>query len=234
MEKTTNIDSTSEFDHNYWNELDTTTKFYYESFLQGDGYVKSSDNTIGVDLAIKDYNWLVNYTQNLHINNKISLRDERPKKNSITASVRKKDKQWVKDLSKYGMVPRKTGKETLPVDFASSPSEMSSILLGIFDSDGSVYKENKSQRYRVSFCGNETVCNQVNTILSDYVGIEPNKMTLSNKKCSFIWSSSHGAKADLVKLYDFMYMNKELENCYLSRKHHKFTTFMLDATRTVV
>jgi len=234
MKETQINDSTSEFDHYYWNELDTTTKFYYESFLTGDGFIKSSDNTIGVELAIQDYDWLVNYTHNLHIKNKMYIRDCRSKKNSITASVRKKDKQWVKDLSKYGMVPRKTGKETLPVDFASTPSEMSSILLGIFDSDGTVYKENKSQRYRVSFCGNETVCNQVNDTIQEYVGIEPNKMTLSNKKCSFIWSTSYGAKADLVKLYDFMYMNKELEKCYLSRKHHTFTKFILDTTRTVV
>jgi len=29
-------------------------------------------------------------------------------------------------------------------------------------------------------------------------------------------------------------MNKELDNAYLARKHHKFTTFMLDTTRDVV
>ena len=234
MSLTENFDSTNEFDSYYFSELDTTEKFYYESFFMGDAYVKSSDNTVGIDLAIKDYEWLINYKDNLHINNKVYLRDERPRKNSITASVRKKDKQWVKDLAKYGMVPRKTGKETLPVDFASTPEEMSAIVLGIFDSDGTVYKETKTGRYRISFCGNETVCKQINDVLKEYTDIEPNKMTLSNKRCNFVWNTSHGAKEDLIKLYDFMYMNKELDNAYLARKHHKFTTFMLDTTRDVV
>lgn len=228
------IDSTNEFDSYYFSELDTTEKFYYESFMVGDGYIKSSDNTVGIDLAIKDYEWLVNYKDNLHIDNKIYIRDCRDHKNSITASVRKKDKQWVKDLAMYGVVPRKTGKETLPVDFASTPKEMASIVLGIFDADASIYKETKSGRYRVSFCGNEIVCKQINDVLKEYTDIEPNKMTLSNRRCDFIYSSSHGAKEDLIKLYKFMYQNKELENCYLGRKKLKFTNFMMDTTTDVV
>jgi len=228
------IDSTNEFDSYYFSELDTTEKFYYESFMTADGYVKSSDNTVGIDLAIKDYEWLINYKNNLHIDNKIYIRDTRPEKNSITASVRKKDKQWVKDLAQYGMVPRKTGKETLPVDYCTSEAEAAAIILGAFDSDGSIYKETKSGRYRVSFCGNETVCTQINDVLKEYTDIEPNKMTLSNKKCDFIFSTSHGAKDDLIKLYRFMYQNKELDNCYLGRKKLRFNDFIIDTTMDVV
>jgi len=227
-----NYSCSSEFDHDYWNCLDTTEKFYYEAFMMGDAYVKSSDNTIGVDLAIKDYDWLVNYANNLHINNKIQLRDSRPRKNSITASIRKKDKQWVKDLAKYGMMPRKTGKERLPIDWCTSEKEAAAILLGIFDSDGTIYKETKSQNYRIAFYGNETLCNQVNDIIKTYTDIDANKLSLSNKACSFIFATRHGAKDDLVKLYDFMYQNKELDHCWLSRKYGIWNAFMVDATRS--
>jgi len=221
-----NVDSTSEFDSTYWSELSDTQHFYYAGFMLGDAYVKSSDNTIGVDLAIKDYEWLINYKKNLHIDNKISIRDCRPRKNSVTASVRKKDKQWVKDLAKYSIKPRKTGHESLPVDYCTTPEEYSALILGIFDADASIYKETKSQRYRASFYGTATVCSQINKVLEEYAGIEPNKMTISNRKCDFIWSTSHGAKEDLVKLYDFMYMNKELEDSYLSRKYSRWSRFM--------
>lgn len=227
--------SSAEFDHDYWNCLDTTQKYYYESFLVGDGYVKSSDNTVGVDLSIKDYDWLVNYKKNLNIDNKIYIRDMRDKKNAISASVRKKDKRWVKDLAKYNIVPRKTGKETLPIDYITNAKEAAATLLGIFDSDGTVYKETATQRYRVAFCGNETVCNQINDIITTYTNIEPNSVYLSNKACSFIFATKHGAKDDLIELYKFMYgSNPELENCLLARKHYKYMNFMLDATRTVV
>lgn len=231
MTKDYYTDATNKFDSNYWSELDTIQKFYYESFITGDGYVKSSDNTVGVDLSIIDYDWMLNYKNNLGITNKMYIRDQHPNKNSISVSVRKKDKHWVKDLAKYGMVPRKTGHETLPVDFCTNENEAAAILLGIFDSDGSVYKETESQRYRVSFCGNETVCNQINNIITTYTDIEPNCVSLSNKRCNFIFSTRYGAKDDLVKLYDFMYQNKELESCYNNRKHHRFTNFMLDAMR---
>jgi hypothetical protein len=232
MSVNNNIDSTNEFDSYYFSELDTTQKFYYESFICGDAYVKSSDNTVGIDLAIKDYEWLVNYKNNLGITNKIYIRDCRDTKNSITASVRKKDKQWVKDLAQYGVVPRKTGKESLPVEYCSSEAEASAMLLGIFDADASIYQETKSGRYRVSFCGNETVCKQINDTIKEYTAIEPNKMALSNRKCSFIFSTSHGKKDDLIDLFNFMYQNKELHNCYLARKYAKWSQF-INATKDV-
>ena len=225
----------SEFDSNYWNCLDDTQKFYYESFLCGDGYIKSSDNTVGVDLAIKDYEWIEKYKHNLNITNKVYIRNQMPKKNCISASIRKKDKQWVKDLAKYKMVPRKTGHETLPIDYITNKKEAAAVLLGIFDSDASVYKETSTNKYRISFCGNETVCNQINNIIEEYTDIESNCISLSNKKCNFIYSSRFGAKNDLIELYDFMYgLNPELENAWLNRKHSKFTDFMLQSCRTVV
>ncbi len=225
--------SSSEFDSNYWNELDSTEKFYYVSFLTGDGYIKSSDNTIGVDLSIIDYSWICNYKNNLNINNKVYIRNQLPKKNSISVSIRKKDKCWVKDLAKYKMVPRKTGKETLPIDYITNKKEAAAVLLGIFDSDGSIYKDSRSQSTRVTFCGNETVCNQINNIIEEYTDIEPNCISLSNKKCNFIYSSRFGAKNDLIQLYDFMYgSNPELENAWMQRKHDKFTTFMIESCRS--
>lgn len=227
--------SSSEFDSNYWNCLDDTQKFYYEAFLTGDGYIKSSDNTVGIDLAIKDYEWIEKYKNNLNINNKVYIRDQRPGKNSISISIRKKDKHWVRDLKRYGMIPRKTGKETLPVDYITNKKEAAAVLLGIFDSDGSIYKETDTNKYRISFCGNETVCNQINDIITTYTDIESNCISLSNKKCNFIYSSRFGAKNDLIELYNFMYeTNPELENAWLDRKHNIFTTFMLQSCRTVV
>lgn len=227
--------TSSEFDSNYWNELSDTSHFYYESFMIGDFYIKSNDNTVGVDLSIKDYEWINKYKNNFNITNKIYIRDQHPKKNAISLSLRKKDKRWVGDLAKYGMKPRKTGHETLPIDYITNKKEAAATLLGIFDSDGSIYKETDTNKYRISFCGNETVCNQINDIITTYTNIEPNCISLSNKKCSFIYSTRLGAKNDLMQLYDFMYeTNPELENAWLDRKHSKFTDFMLQSCRTVV
>jgi hypothetical protein len=54
-EKQTN--SASSTDNDFWSELDSLEKCYYLGFLMADGYVKSSDNTIGVDLAVRDITW---------------------------------------------------------------------------------------------------------------------------------------------------------------------------------
>lgn len=217
----------NEFDPDFWSTLDTLEKCYYLGFLTADGYVKTSDNTLGVDLAVKDITWLVNYKSNLRIDNKILLRDQRPKYNSISVSVQKKNKKWISDLVQYGLIPNKTGKEHIPFEFCNNEKEVAAMFLGYHDGDCSIYLDNTG-RYRFATYGTKDVCNQLNEVLVEYVDFSANPLHKSSKSCEFIFSSKYSAKADMERLFNFLYaQNPELRNCWLVRKHDKWASCML-------
>jgi len=212
-----------EFDSSYWNELDTIEKFYYEGMLLADGFVHGSK--VCIDLAIKDYDWLMHYKHNLGIDTKIHIREQYPARNSVSASVTKGCKEWVEDLAKYGVVPRKTGRESLPYELCSTEKEVAALTLGWFDGDCSIYDYN--ERTNVSILGNHHVCGQIIEQIKKYVDIDATKMC-QDKRTKDIWTTKYSRVEDLVELYNWLYnLNPELSNCYLMRKKFRWDEFML-------
>lgn len=210
----------SEFDPDYWKELDSIEKFYYLGFLMADGYVATNSNTIGVHLSVVDIDWMRMYQATLGIDTKMTIEDDRPKRNSISCAVKKGCAQWKEDLAKYGIMPKKTGKETLPLDHCTSLEELSALILGYHDADFCISK-NKDGKFTFSTYGTRDVVEAVNDVFEMFLDIEPNSVSV-NKKSPGICSTSYSKHDDLCKIGNFLYTNKELQSHWLDRKYLKW------------
>lgn len=213
---------TYKINEEYFNNIDTQEKAYILGFLYADGNVGSSNRCIRVSLSSKDIEVLE------FIKNEIGYSG--PIRYSTTEGhnychLSFNSETMKSHLMSHGVVPNKTYEsKTLP----ECPLEFyNSMLLGIFDGDGSIWKiKNKSgvvAEYGVNFSGNEStlkeiqkICN-VNNISTCKVRYRYGK-TMTNSCMLDIKGSNN-----IMKIYNLMY-----ENCTFSldRKRSTFLEFI--------
>lgn len=150
---------------NFWKELDSLEKFYYLGMLITDGFVTDA-GYVGMDLGVRDIGWLKNYKANLGLRANIGIQNLRPRRNSTTCRVIQGSKAWVRDLEQYGIVPRKTGKEYLPLDFCSDEQELAALMLGVFDGDFGITKREHGGTF--TMCGTRELLEQANAVFEEY------------------------------------------------------------------
>lgn len=206
-----------ELNQNFWEELDSLDKFYYLGMLITDGYV-TDGGYVGMDLGVRDLTWLKNFKANLNLPANIRIRNLRPRRNSTTCSVTQGSKQWVTDLAQYGIMPRKTGKEYLPLEHCDTEQEVAALMLGVFDGDFGISQGKGNASF--TMCGSKRLMEQSNAVFEEYAGVSPNKISVNSQ--GTLHSSKHGASADLKKLHEFLYQNKKLSSCWMPRKAAKF------------
>ena len=113
----------------------------------------------------------------------------------------------IRRMKELGIFPRKTGKEILP----EYPHKfLSSILLGLFDGDGSIYKNSKGYKIFSLCSASKTFLEQCRQSTLNFGGIYP-----SNK----IWRWDIIKKDHILQIRDYMYSNS---NFSLSRKKERF------------
>mgnify|MGYP001496392652 CR=1 FL=1 len=131
----------------YFQNINTEHKAYWLGLITADGNVSNLGNKYCIRFSLKHEDGYLPYyfLQDTKSDAKISI----DKYERVTARVF--SKKMFEDLLHLGVVPNKTGKESIP----NIPSElMGHFVRGFFDGDGTIYKRKNRSRHKctIGFC----------------------------------------------------------------------------------
>ena len=207
------------FKKDYFKTINTEAKAYYLGLLLTDGNVfKAKRNTpqyrIQISLKLSDINIIEKFKEELNAMNKIS---------TYTTSSRSEcmfsvhSNEMASDLSKYGIVERKTFNTELTTLI---PDDLyRHYIRGIFDGDGTVYIR-KNNQLIFGFYGTHNLVNQVKYYLIQEINIS-NNSTFDKETVSFVTFSK---KKDVINFYNYIYKDASF---FLERKKKKFEEFFV-------
>lgn len=205
----------------YFETIDNQTNAYFLGLIIADGNVFKDDYSnrqasISITLEDSDIYMLQKFKDEIRVETSINS-DGR---GSSMIAVR--SNKMANDLSKYGVVPRKSLITYLP---EIEPSLMRHLIRGILDGDGNVQgkQTNINNRYKhsVGFCGSNLLMTQIRDWLVENVGVSKNKIyEYSNRCLSMVtWASI----TNMQLLYHYFYDDSDI---YLTRKKDIFDKVM--------
>jgi hypothetical protein len=201
----------------YFESIDTPQKAYWLGFIAADGCVSSTKNAIVIALQQQDKCLLEQFKQDICFSGEV--KDYNNKYN--VSKIYITSKKMKEDLSKWGIVPRKTNILTWP---DINQNFYPDFIRGYFDGDGSwsvrVRGNCKDCIFQI-VSGAETFLKHIETVLRLECGFEErNLCKMTNTNCYELKYSGNG-KA--MKLYDFLYRPNSF---YLERKFNKVTNII--------
>ena len=220
---------TKQINEHYFDIIDSEFKAYILGYIIADGCIIKRGNCLSLtlDLKLSDKYILEMFSKELlgEIDN-IYVNQKRQ-----TCSVRYGSKGLCNSLQKYGVIPRKTGKEYLPFD--KIPVQYrKDVIRGFFDGDGTVFlrtdnSKKYNQRLEFGFCGNHFILQQ----LKDILDLSDNKiLDRQDRNISTLMFSKY---RDILNFYHYIYDDS---NYFLTRKKEKFDAFinLYDSTEVTV
>ncbi len=208
------------FKHDYFKQINTSSKAYFLGFLLTDGNVHTYNtlkrqDKIQIGLKYEDKYILDILKNELNSDNKIS---EYHKNNRDECYFSVASNEMAKDLSQYGIVPNKT---FLINKLPSIPKEfIPDLIRGIFDGDGTVFILNSNKKLRFGFYGTHNLIKEILEFLNKNLNISLNKITDKNT-VSFVM---FGKENDIKKFYNYIYYSDDI--VYLKRKFNKFKEYL--------
>ena len=201
-----NIYYNTSLDFNYFDNIDTIDKAYFLGFLITDGSIGKDNNTVALCLSAKDKKILEVFIEKTNNANFLYERlDE--KHHEFTFHV--KNKHWKEALSKYGVVPQKTGKEYLPL--LEDEKLMPHLLRGIIDGDGWI----SSASHQIGLCGNEKFITQVRDYFVKELNVYPVKVLQTQEK---LWQITWASQKDIISICNFIYQDKQIGRASCSER----------------
>lgn len=215
----------NDLNDNYFQKIDEEHKAYWLGFIMADGgvcyttkYYKetNSPNRLYFAISLKDKYILESFCKDIGYNsNKII---EYIPKGTYSENPMCKlyinSKKMCMQLSEFGIVPNKTGKEIIP---DISKEMMPHFIRGFFDGDGSVYKTNNVTH--VSFTGNKKFLTELMEYLYENNIIDNNQYAISKYNNKDAYDFKFAKKESINKFFNYIYKNSTI---YLKRKYNKF------------
>ena len=211
---TTNIRRTNRrLKHNYFSNINNSSKAYLIGLLFSDGNITYSQNRetmIRLQLLNEDIN-LLNFFKT-EINSDSIIYNN----NDGTSSFGIRSNKMANDLSKYNIIPNKTYNiiqlpHNIPQEYYLD------FLRGLIDGDGSLYFTSNDNSFHLSFTSHyiELVQDYIN-IISEILNLNLSKRqpTFYNNTAKF---TLNGKEA--YKLAELLYKNA---NIYCQRKYNKY------------
>lgn len=202
--------------HDIFNIIDNNEKAYWLGWMITDGSIicnrnrKNRSNVISFQLKACDKYIVENFANfvgadisKVHINKKGTM-----------AYFSFASEKMSLDLSKYGVVPNKTGIQFMPT---IKNEFMPFLLRGIFEGNGSIYKT-KSGYLSCAFYGSYQLIDDIVELLQSQDIFERHKVT--NR--GVIASYHIGNKNSISKLFDYMYGDITNDKLICYRKYNKF------------
>lgn len=141
-----------DYDRRFFAILDTEAKAYWAGFLLADGSV-SEFGAVRLKLGAKDRSHLDAFAS--AIGGGLPIAEEIKKDGRRLPSVRFSSREMVHDLSRYGIIPRKTFGHPIPTGIP--PEMVRHFLRGYFDGDGCITEKSQSDcgilQYGLAVCG---------------------------------------------------------------------------------
>lgn len=160
----------------FFEEINSEESAYFLGLLFADGNISydtsgSRSPIIRIGLKVDDEKILTIFKEILGLKNKI-IYDKRINKESAILSFR--NNKIAQDLSKYGIIPRKTYlTKHLP---AIDKKYCRHFLRGLIDGDGSIFKNNNGL-YCIDFCSyHKTICEEFRNLCNEYLTIKNNNI----------------------------------------------------------
>ena len=138
-------------------------------------------------------------------------------KRDNSASISVMSNKLVKDLSVYGVIPRKTFKTYLPKNIPEDL--MPHLIRGILDGDGSIglrsSQNGRQYRPQIAFCGNYDLMEDIRDFLFEKIHVSKCKIVKEDKIFSIRWNKV----SDCFLIGEYLYNNSTI---FLTRKYEKF------------
>lgn len=212
-----------QFIENYFETIDTENKAYFLGLIISDGCIfehSTKQNSISICLQECDKYLLESFIKDIHTNKHITSDNRGCFEISISSN------KMVKDLSKYGVIPRKSLNTIFPTNI--NHNMYPHLLRGIIDGDGSIafYKRKdrpNSYTKAVRLCqGNKEFLNDIIQFL--HKEINTSIISLYQEKES-LWSIAYRSNEDMSKVHNYLYDNATI---YMKRKKDKYDLIIED------
>ena len=201
--------SNKKLDLNYWENIDRPDKAYFLGLMITDGCVYSHRN-VTLSLTESDKHILEVYRK--YTGNEVKIHTQQKqhlnKKNECVFNV--SCSKWVDDLSKYGVIPRKTSTVEMPV---LKKELMPHLLRGMFDGDGWI-----ANGRQIGICGNQQCVTAVHDWLVKELNVYNTKVSQTGPH---LWQTIWSSKKDFKTICDYLYKDKS--DLYIARKYNKFS-----------
>ena len=212
------------FKENFFENIDTEEKAYLLGLYFTDGRVRKDSRcelnyTIHMQLQARDLEMIEKIKDIFQVNNKI-YHDKRNNKECYEISF--SSRKMAQDLSKYGIVPRKTY-ETSHLPFEYIPDNLKiHFLRGLFDGDGG-FSVDSSYSKDVSFDFTSyysSICEEFQKEIDELINKNNHNKIYTNIKDGAQRSRvSWRGKQQVLRILDILYENATI---YLKRKHDKY------------
>lgn len=170
---------------------------YWIGFLLADGCVLDASNrlpAVQLSLSVKDANHINKFANFCHLSIPVT-----PSKISFSSE------KIVKQLATWNIIPRKSGREIIPNEFATNRD----FWRGVIDGDGWI-----SKPYTIGVSGSFKVCLSFCELALNICGSKISPLKIKNKEC---WQTViHGPKA--LTMMRFLYEGSTIS---LERKQTK-------------
>lgn len=176
---------------------------YFIGLLCTDGFIGKNDYTIQISLKDKDILDKISDITNVPIYERLDKRFD-----SKLYSYRFRNKQLHQFFSNIGIVNNKTKTLDLSIPLTNN------ILRGIFDGDGSIYKNSSGNLVVNIVSASETFTNQIKDFIED------NYITISSIKYhKNVFNINIYKQSEVNKFYHLIYTDATL---FIDRKYLKF------------
>lgn len=204
----------------YFDTIDTQNKAYILGFIMADGCVAKTDKTqlstnrLIISISKKDRHILEFIKEELECDYEIfDFIPSGTYANNEMSRISINSKQLCTDLSKYGVVPRKTGVESFPI---LDKEFNRHFIRGFLDGDGYVTNNGKT----IGFCSNRDILLDILNVLRtefDLQSVANIRDDYRDKPLSYL-EISH--RNDIENIKSYLYNDA---NFYLERKYSKLT-----------
>lgn len=199
-------------DYNKFFDIDSKDKAYWLNFIVGDGFIYHDryGKILKIDLHIKDIKHIQKFRKFMNSSHQIKI-----PKNRDSCHIQISSKTLAEDLSKYGVVPRKS----LIVYYPEISSKFDShAIRGLFDADGCIYLS-KTNSLCWSICGTEHLLLKIQDIIVSELGL--NRTKLYRSKTKNYCNLQYGGNIQVPKIMNWLYKDSN-ESIRLNRKHEKY------------
>lgn len=211
-------------DENYFSEINTQNKAYILGFLMADGCVaksttdKKTEDRLIISISKKDKNLLEFIKKEIKCEyNIIDYIPSGSYSNNEMSRLVINSQKICTDLKKYGIVPRKTGKEIFP---NINEDLKRHFLRGFLDGDGWITKSKNSSTITIGFISNLNMLNDIKNFLIKKLSLKSKCNIHKDYRNKDIYTLNIHNHNDIIKLKDFLYSNAEF---FLTRKYNKLT-----------
>lgn len=213
------------FNEKYFSVIDSEEKAYWLGFIMADGCIEVSSNShesvrLAVILKNTDIHRLKKLAHSLEFNGQIFEKEIVDKRGFSTTRCELKinSKMLCSDLLKYGIVPKKTGKELIP---CLNDDLIRHFLRGFFDGDGSITLSSNKKFYRFKLGSSSLIVTRQTQEYFHNYDVDVNYYVDYNYRRPFYVLESN-CKEKCNQIFHLLYDDA---NIYLDRKYDRVLDF---------